>query len=748
VQSLHLLDASFDPVSARARWLASLGLLAIAACDAASPAADGGGRELMSTPQASGTTTDDPECTDSGTSTGPASEGGESAGSSDGDASTGTSGAEPECDTETTTGSPQPVCGDGIVEGLEACDDGDQTQSCDGDCTLPVCGDGVVNDRAGESCEGADLVGTTCVLLGLPAGSLACTAGCGFDTSGCGAAPGVPELTLSFSPIDRFDFAWPAVAGADHYQLEESETPGAPLRPLGGDVLATSISHEQPLHLRREASYRLQACNPAGCTASGTVDVTSSLAEAVGYFKAWNPAVGDEFGARVAISADGSTLAVAAHYQDDPGPDAGAVYVFVRDGLGTWSQQAYLHASNAGANDVFGQGLSLSADGSVLAVGAPEEDGGSTGIGGDEASNTASDSGAVYVFVRDGLGAWSQEAYVKASNTQTGDHFGASLSLSADGDALVVGAYLEDGAIAGIGGDQGSNAASNAGAIYVYVRNGVGAWVQEAYVKASNPNAGDFFGQSVALAGDGDTFVVGAYQEDGNATGIGGNQASNTAMNAGAAYVFARSGMGAWVQQAYVKASNTGGSDWFGIRVAISHDGDTVAVGAFQEDSSATGIGGDPLSNTASASGAAYVFERSGMDVWSQQAYVKASNTQTNDFFGYGLALSGDGDVLAVGSLFEAGGSTGIGGDQADEGTASAGAVYAFVRDGMGAWSQRSYVKAPNTDSGDAFGASLSLSADGHVLAVGAYPESSGAAGVGGDQADDSVGGSGAVYLY
>jgi len=729
VRCFDLLDDSFDSAAARARQLACVGLLAAEACVSASPGADDGDREGLGTPDALGvteSTTDEPECTE-----GHASDA----------SSTGS-------DTEATTGAAEPVCGDGIVEGDEACDDGGESASCDIDCTPRVCGDGLVNERADEVCDGAALAGATCETLGLSPGALACTAGCLYDTSSCGTMPAAPELTLELSPIKRFDFTWAAVVGADHYQLEESAAPGEWFLPLGGAVVASTSTHERPLHLRHEASYRLQACSPAGCTGSAVIDVTSSLAEAVGYFKASNPAVGDQFGARVALSADGNTLAVGAITQDDPGADAGAVYVFVRDGVGSWSQQAYVKASNIETGDAFGQGLALSADGDTLAVGAPGEDGGVTGIDGNQASNTASGSGAVYVFGRDGAGTWSQAAYIKASNTGVADSFGTSASLAADGDTLAVGAHQEDGHFTGINGDPTSNAATNSGAAYVFVRDGAGTWAQQAYVKASNTNANDWFGQSLALAGDGDTLVVGAYGEDSNSVGIDGNQLGNSAGDAGAAYVFVRDGAGVWGQQAFVKASNTGVSDWFGIRVAISGDGDAVAVGAFQEDSNATGIGGNQASNTANGAGAAYVFERNGMGAWSQAAYVKATNTDSFDFFGYAVALSGDGDVLAVGSLFEAGSATGIGGNEADDDAASAGAVYTFVRDGLGAWAPRSYVKASNTDAGDDFGASTALSGDGHVLAVGASGEASNATGVGGNQANDVVGAAGAVYLY
>jgi hypothetical protein len=111
--------------------------------------------------------------------------------------------------------------------------------------------------------------------------------------------------------------------------------------------------------------------------------------------------------------------------------------------------------------------VALSGDGSTLAVGAWLEDSAATASGGAQADNRARDSGAVYVFRRSGA-AWSQEAYVKASNTGAGDHFGSSVALSGDGSTLAVGAYLEDSAATGSGGDQADNSTENSGAVYVF----------------------------------------------------------------------------------------------------------------------------------------------------------------------------------------------------------------------------------------------------------------------------------------
>ena len=125
-------------------------------------------------------------------------------------------------------------------------------------------------------------------------------------------------------------------------------------------------------------------------------------------------------------------------------------------------------------------------------------------------------------------------------------------------------------------------------------------WSQQAYLKASNTDAEDFFGFSVAIAGN--TVVVSAGDESSNATGVDGDQTDNSAENAGAAYVFSRSG-NTWTQQAYLKASNTDASDAFGFSVAIADN--TVVIGAVDESSNATGIDGDQSDNSAGFSGAA-----------------------------------------------------------------------------------------------------------------------------------------------
>lgn len=436
-----------------------------------------------------------------------------------------------------------------------------------------------------------------------------------------------------------------------------------------------------------------------------------------------------------------SATGVNSFENDNTATDSGAVYAFVRSPQG-WQQQAYIKASNTDVSDGFGAAVAVSADGVTLAVGAYSEDSGATGVNGAQEDDSEPGSGAVYVFVRSGE-QWSQQAYIKASNV--GGSFGRSLALSADGSMLAVGASTEDSVTMGIDGDDSDRSSSSSGAVFIFARIG-DAWSQRSYIKATNTGSGDQFGRSLDLSADGSVLAVGAFGEDSRATGVGGDPFDNSEPRSGAVYIVRRQA-DIWRHEAYIKASNAEADDIFGERLALSADGATLAVSAFQEGGATTGIGGDENSNGAPNSGAVYIFTHEG-EIWAQQAYVKASNTDADDNFGGALALSGDGDLLAVSAGRESSGASGINtGDQIDNRAPLSGAVYVFARRGA-SWSQTAYVKASNTGADDLFGYGVAVAADGQSIAAGAFRESSRATGIDGEQADDSRIYSGAVYVF
>jgi cysteine-rich repeat protein len=373
--------------------------------------------------------------------------------------------------------------------------------------------------------------------------------------------------------------------------------------------------------------------------------------------KASNAQRGDYFGAAVVMSADGKLLAVGAPYEDGSADASGAVYIFELDGVGKWQQRAYLKASNPGRYALFGGGLALSADGSTLAVGASGESGSGTGISDGKNTDTqAYQSGAVYVFSRNAAGSWEQQAYVKAPNAGAGDLFGSSLALNLDGTVLVVGAPGEESSSRGVSeASSANNDALRAGAAYVFTRSMAGVWVHQSYLKASNSDVNDEFGAAVALSSDGSTVAIGAYRESSANRGVSsGSVTSNEAENSGAVYLFENRTSG-WAQIAFVKASNAAAGQFFGRALTLSANGSWLVVGAPDEDGSTPGISdGVNTGEYEEATGAAYLFHRKA-GVWSQRAYIKSPDPDGYDAFGGAVMLSGDGQTIAICSKYDDG---------------------------------------------------------------------------------------------
>lgn len=327
----------------------------------------------------------------------------------------------------------------------------------------------------------------------------------------------------------------------------------------------------------------------------------------------------DHFGESLAL--DGDTLVVGGNRFNDQGSaqERGDVYVFVRNGT-TWTEQAHLIASNAENGDLFGHAVAIS--GNTIAVGAPWEDGDGSGPG----NNGATDSGAVYVFARNGT-TWSQTAYLKMPEVvRAHDHFGVSVAV--EGDVIAVGAPQSDGF-------DGSPA--NHGAVYTYRRYGTN-WEWRGLLEASNLEADDGFGASVAMAGN--TIVVGAPGEDGN----GSSESDNSAPDAGAAYVFTSGNEGTRYQRGYLKASNAEAGDRFGGAVALEEE--ALIVGAECED----GDGSSESDNSAEWAGAAYVFAGGGTN-WTQVGYLKQPSAYSMSLFGNGVAMDG-GQVVVGGDFY------------------------------------------------------------------------------------------------
>ena len=319
---------------------------------------------------------------------------------------------------------------------------------------------------------------------------------------------------------------------------------------------------------------------------------------------------GDEFGISVAV--DGDTVVVGARGNVSK---TGAIYVFTKPSDGDWTStitETKLTATGGAADDLFGASVALYGA-STIVVGAP---GDQNSVGGTDVS-----TGSAYVFTRNSeTGEWSQNAKLTASNAGADDLFGNSVGV--DDDTIAVGAYGKDG-----------NSLTDSGLVYVFVKSGGAAWAtttETVRLRASDRAANDNFGRSVAV--DGNTIVVGA---SGDRNMVDGAEAST-----GSAYVFTRPNTGwansAGTETAKLTASDGADSDQFGRSVAV--DGDTIVVGAHQND------------DDGEDSGSIYVFIKptNGWTDTTGTVKLTASNAATGDRFGIALALDGDTALVAA----------------------------------------------------------------------------------------------------
>jgi hypothetical protein len=258
-----------------------------------------------------------------------------------------------------------------------------------------------------------------------------------------------------------------------------------------------------------------------------------------------------------------------------------------------WSQQAKLVGT--GAIGPASQGsVSLSGDGNTAIVGGFRDN---------------SNAGAAWVYTRSG-GVWSQQATLVGTGAEGAATQGFSVSLAGDGDTAIVGGpgVIVDSKLA-------------AGAAWVYSRSG-GVWNQQAKLVGAGAIGAAGQGNSVSLAGDGNTAIVG---------GIFDNH-GDAFFGVGAAWVYTRSG-GTWSQQAKLVGTGALGLARQGTSVSLAGDGNTAIVGGPDDNSSA---------------GAAWVYARSG-GVWSQQAKLVGTGALDHAQQGASVSLSRDGNTAIVG---------------------------------------------------------------------------------------------------
>jgi len=367
-------------------------------------------------------------------------------------------------------------------------------------------------------------------------------------------------------------------------------------------------------------------------------------------------AANDQSGHSVALSADGSIVAIGARFNDGNGTDSGnvRVYEFVNNG---WIQLGD-DIDGEAAGDLSGHSVALSKDGTVVAIGAWYNDGNGT------------DSGhvRVYEFVDNG---WIQVGG-DIDGEAAGDNSGISVALSDNGTIVAIGARFNDGS--------GTNAGH--ARVYEFVANN--GWIQVAD-DIDGEVAGDYSGQSVALSADGSVVAIGAHFNDGNGTDSGHVRVYNRNV----------SNVSKIWRQLGGDIEGEAADDYSGTSVALSKDGHVVAISARAND------------GNGSNAGHVRVYEYDANNGWTQLG-GDIDGEAPNDQSGWSVALSANGRVVAIGARENDGNGN------------TAGHVRVYEYDVNNVWTQVGG-DIDGEAAGDYSGANVALSDDGSVVAIGAY---------------------------
>ena len=358
---------------------------------------------------------------------------------------------------------------------------------------------------------------------------------------------------------------------------------------------------------------------------------------------------GDQSGFSVSMSSDGSTVAIGAHLNDGNGQNSGHIRVYKYNGT-SWIQQG-ADIDGEAAGDYSGYSVSISSDGLTVAIGAYLNDGNGGG------------AGHVRVYKYNGT-SWVQQG-ADIDGDVTGDYSGRSVSISLDGLTVAIGANGNDGN------------GFNAGHVRVYKYNGT-SWIQQG-VDIDGEASNDESGSSVSISSDGLIVAIGAYLNDGNG------------QNSGHVRVYKYNGT-SWVQQG-ADIDGEAADDQSGCSVSISSDGLTVAIGANGNDGNGQNSGHVRVYKY---NGTSWV--QQGADIGGEAAY---------DYSGSSVSISSDGLTVGIGARNNNGGGQ------------NSGHVRVYKYNGT-SWVQQG-ADIDGEAAGDQSGFSVSISSDGSIVAIGAY---------------------------
>ena len=324
----------------------------------------------------------------------------------------------------------------------------------------------------------------------------------------------------------------------------------------------------------------------------------------------------DQYGCSVAISSDGLSSMVGAHFIDTNGlTNNGQVYTYARPTIDDpWTEVSKLIASDAASYDRFGSSVSISSDGLKAMVGAMGKN-----------VNGLDNSGQVYTYSRKTVNdTWSEVSKLTASDAASSDWFGSSVSISSDGLQAIVGAMCKY-----------TNGVDESGQVYTYSRKTVNdTWSSEvSKLVASDADSYDQFGTSVSISANGLHAIVSAYFKD-----------INGLVENGQVYTYSRETVNdTWSEVSKLVASDAVDRDYFGTSVSISEDGLRAMVGACNK--STNGL----INN-----GQTYTYSRPTVnDTWVELFKLTASDAVDGNIFGYSVAMSGNGQYGMVSAVYK-----------------------------------------------------------------------------------------------
>jgi hypothetical protein len=510
--------------------------------------------------------------------------------------------------------------------------------------------------------------------------------------------PGVPSMTAG-AEFKGLRFDWEPAAAASWYELEYRANPNSAFTQLGSDLPASarSFRYRLPLHLFdwSNARYRLAACNASGCARSGQLSVSNLRLDAVGFFKASDSEPDLQFGDSVDVTPDGRNFVVAAPHnvaQQWGHETEGAVYVFGRRADGSWIERAKLtwHEPYTDADGTRYVRVSISADGNTVAVGVPGYL--------HEPEEVDRNPGEVFIFRFDGR-SWSR------TRLHTGYRvsFGRAVDLDDAGDTLLTwddGRLLvyrlqggvwnpvrmispTPGRYCGLGQLSGDGAViaqkcEYGGEHYLRTLRGPNWSLIENQLVTATPLPSTHFSAGFALDRTGDTIAIhfgrvySTHPEEWPHPPEGEARIDVWKRNAGVYSKTAELRPGPWRMDTYKGA--------FGA-LALSGDGNTLAVGDPLDNGSGVGIQAPPLVAGANNTGAVYVFRL--RDSWRLTNVIKPNypNPSTNPHlksFGAYVALNGNGQTLLVTDDADNSAAIGIGGDASNRDGVRSGAVWLY----------------------------------------------------------------------